>query len=244
MNQNKNIVIIGCGAAGGTAAQFARKTDRKSKITVFEKGKYSQHSKCGLPYYISGDIPNIENLIEFSEDWFRKANIGLHLNTTVEKIDLSKKIVSAKNGNKSIEKPYDSLIIATGCKAKVPPIKNVEESLGNGSYVLRTITDAKKIFSEIKKAKKAVIIGAGFIGLELADSLYKKGLEVIVIEALSDILPNTLDTDMSSILREKIPKNISFFTNYLATEINCNNGKINSVLIKNNETFKNKCFYA
>ncbi len=88
MNQDKKIAIIGCGAGGGTAAQFARKTDRKAEITIFEKGKYTQYSKCGLPYAISGIIPDFNNLIEFSEDWFKKANIDLHLKTTVEKIDL------------------------------------------------------------------------------------------------------------------------------------------------------------
>jgi len=68
LSPEKNIVVIGCGAGGGTAAQFARKTDRKANITVFEKGKYPQYSKCGLPYSISGEIPEISDLIEFSQD--------------------------------------------------------------------------------------------------------------------------------------------------------------------------------
>ena len=68
------LLSIGCGAGGGTAAQFARKTDRKASITVFEKGKYPQYSKCRLPYAISDEIPEFENLIEFSEEWFKKAN--------------------------------------------------------------------------------------------------------------------------------------------------------------------------
>ena len=98
MNQDKNIVVIGCGAGGGTGAKFARKTNRKAKISVFEKGKYPQYSKCGLPYVISGRIPEFEDLIEFSEEWFKKANIDLSMETTVEQIDVKKQIVIAKKG--------------------------------------------------------------------------------------------------------------------------------------------------
>jgi len=84
MTQNRNIVIIGCGASGGTAAQFARKTDRKASITIIEQGKYPQYSKCGLPYAIAGIIPDLNDLIEFSENWFAHENINLLLQTTVE----------------------------------------------------------------------------------------------------------------------------------------------------------------
>src|SRR4030043_247 len=97
----RRIIIIGCGAGGGTAAQFARKTDRKASITIFEKGKYPQHSKCGLPYAVSGDIPSFFDLIEFSEDWFKKEHIDLYLDTIVERIDLEKHVVIARKGNES-----------------------------------------------------------------------------------------------------------------------------------------------
>ena len=106
MSQTRDIIIIGCGAGGGTAAQFARKTDRKANITIFEKGRYTQYSKCGLPYAISGVIPKISDLVEFSEEWFKKAKIDILLEATVEKIDTVKKIVFAKKGNDVIEKPY------------------------------------------------------------------------------------------------------------------------------------------
>ena len=125
MNQDTEIVIIGCGAGGGTAAQFARKTDRKAKITIFEKGKYPQYSKCGLPYAISGIIPKIHNLIEFDEEWFKKQKIDLFLNTNVEKIDIQKKIVYAKKQDQVIQKSFTDLIICTGSKPFIPPIQNI-----------------------------------------------------------------------------------------------------------------------
>lgn len=242
MNQDKDIVIIGCGAAGGTAAQFARKTDRKSSITVFEKDKYPQYSKCGLPYVISGKIPNFNNLIEFSSEWFKDANIDLLLETTIEKIDVDNQIVIAKKGNDVIEKSYCSLIIATGARSLIPPIKNLKENdvLTGGVFALRTIDDAKKISSSIVKGRNTTIIGAGFIGLEMADSLHKKGMNVTVIEALPYILPNTLDEDISNIVFKEISNEVKIITNHIATKIESKSGKISEVFIKNNETEEEK----
>jgi len=233
-------VIIGCGAGGGTAAQFARKTDRKSSITVFEKGKYPQYSKCGLPYAISGTVPEINDLIEFSEEWFKKANIDLLLEATVEKIDIDNQIVFAKKGNDVIEKSYDSLVISTGARPLFPPIQNLEQNgrLVDGAYVIRTIDDAERIYPNIKTGGRTTIIGAGLIGLEMAYTLFNKGMNVTVIEALPQILANTLDEDMSKIVHEKITENVELLTNHLATKIECKNGKIDKVFIKNNETRK------
>lgn len=238
MSQNSDIVIIGCGTGGGTAAQFARKTDRKSSVTIFEKGKYPQYSKCGIPYTISKIIPKTSDLIEFSEEWFKNANIDLFLETTVEKIDVDNQIVFAKKGNTVIEKSYGSLIICTGARPTLPPIQNLQEDskLADGVYVVRTIDDAEKISSNVKKDGNATIIGAGLIGLEMADNLHKKGMNVAIVEMLPHILSNTLDEDMSKIAHEKILSRVKLFTNHLAIKIESKNGKISKVSIKNNET--------
>jgi len=233
LNQDREIVIIGCGAGGGTAAQFARKTDRKAKITIFEKGKYPQYSRCGLPYAISGKIPKIFDLVEFSEEWFKKANIDLLLNTTVEKIDIKNKKIFAKN----IEKSFDSLIICTGSKPFLPPIKNIDVK---GVFVLKTIDDAKKIQSHAMNSKKATIIGAGMIGLEMADNLYNKGLKITVVEALPNILANNLDEDMAKLVADSIPTSITVYTNHLATQTIDKNGKVTGVAIKDKATGKEK----
>ena len=238
LNQDNGIVVIGCGAAGGTAAQFARKTDRKSSITIFEKGKYPQYSKCGLPYAISGDVNNLDDLIEFSSEWFKNSNIDLLLNTTVEKIDVDNQKIIARKENITIEKSYFSLIIATGASPFVPPIQNIYENnkLVKGVYTLRTIDDAKEILLNIKKGKNVVIIGAGFIGLEMADALYKKGMKITVVEALPRILPNIFDEDMAEIVYQAIPKNVEFFTNNIVTKIESKSGSIHKIFIKNNKT--------
>ena len=230
----RQIIIIGCGASGGTSAQFARKTDRTASITVFDSGKYTQYSKCGLPYAIAGTIPEFQNLIEFSEDWFKKERIDVHLETSVERIDIKEKRIIAQKGAERIEKGFDTLILATGAKPWIPPIQNIKnnEALPQGVYVLRTIDDGKQILAQIKKGKKATIIGAGLIGLEMADTLYKKGMNVTVVEALPAILANTLDEDMSEPVLLGLQEKISVHTNHLAIRVETENGSITSLIIK------------
>jgi len=242
LSDGKKIVIIGGGAGGGTAAQFARKTDRKSKIIIFEKGKYAQYSKCGLPYTISKDIDDIYDLIEFSNEWFLKAGIDLKLNSKVEKIDINKKKITVNKDNKTFDESYDKLIIATGAKPSIPPIKNIIENdkIISGVFTLRTIDDAKNISIYCSKSKKAVIVGAGLIGLELAESLYKNKLKVTVVEALPDILANTLDKDMSKIVFDNITKFVDVITDHIVTRVESESGKIKKVIIKDNKTGKEK----
>jgi NADH oxidase (H2O2-forming) len=233
LNKHKSIVIIGCGAGGGTAAQFARKTDRKTEITIFEKTKYPQYSKCGIPYAISGKIPKICDLIEFDENWFKKQKIDLHLNTNVEKIDFKKKIVYGKKRGQIIQKYFTKLIICTGSKPFIPQIKNIN---CKGVFVVRTIDDAKKIQNRTKKSKTATIIGAGLIGLEMADNLCKIGLKINVIEVLPNILATTLDEDIAKILSDKILSDVKIYTNTLATKVNSLNDSIKSISIKDKKT--------
>ena len=242
MTGDKKIVIIGCGAGGGTAAQFARKTDKKAAITIFEQSKYPQYSKCGLPYAISGEIPEFKDLIEFSEDWFKKNRIDLFLETTVDEIDIKNQTISAKKGNEQIKKEFDSLILATGAKPFIPPIQHIQKNgaLIKGVHVLRTIDDGKQISSVIKKGKKATIVGAGLIGLEVADSFYKKGLDVTIVEALQNILENTIDNDMCEPVLKKLHEKIKLYTNHIAMKLEEKDGKINQVFIKDNKTNEEK----
>ena len=236
MDKKPGIIIVGCGAAGGTAAQFARKTNRKIPITILEKDSYPQYSKCGLPYVISNDIPSFDHLIEFSEEWFRKARIDLYLETTVETIDTNNKQVIARKNNEEIVFPYTSIIIATGARAKIPPIRNLEKGLPRNVFLLRTIEDGEGILDILESVKKIVIVGAGFIGLELAESFHKKNKDVTIIEALPSILPNTLDKDMSTPIQEELSKYLTILVNHLVEEVHINNGFVDSITIRNTET--------
>lgn len=210
------IVIIGCGAAGGTAAQFARKKNRKARITIFEKSSYPQYSKCALPYTISREIA-FSDLIEFSQEWFENEKIELYLNTKVKKIDFEEKFVRAINE----EKEYDSLIIATGSRPTAPV-----EIRGKRVAFLQSIDDAKCIKNMAMRGKKAVIIGGGLIGLEATEALNKIGVDVTVIEFLPEILLTMIDKDLAIIVRKKLDevKGIKIMTNHEVTAIESNHG--------------------
>lgn len=185
----KKIVIIGCGAAGGTAAQFARKYDRKAEIVIFDKEGYGQYSRCALPYVIAGK--DWKEIVEFPPQWFERHGIS-YRNEKIYSIDFDAKLVEGSN----IEE-YDELIIATGSLPNCPfKAENV--------YFLRSIDDAIQIRKKAMKSKKAIIIGAGLIGMEVAEALIKLGTKVKILEYMPNILPNMLDKDVSDYLMKKL----------------------------------------
>jgi len=234
-----NIIIIGCGAGGGTAAQFARKTDRKASITIFEQTSFPQYSKCGLPYTISGDIPEIMDLIEFSKEWFEKARIDLHLNTTVDHIDSEKNILYVSNENNTKQEyEFETIILATGASPFIPPIKNIQKNgvFPNGVFSLRTINDAQNISKQVKKGKHALVIGAGFIGLEIAECLHKMGMNVTIIEAMQTILPQLLDSDLSNQIQKHLEQYITIKLHHFVKDIQVTNNQVTHVYVEHAET--------
>jgi NADH oxidase (H2O2-forming) len=205
--------VIGAHAAGVDAASAARKTDRTAEITLITDEKYAGYSRCGLPFVIGGHIPSFSNLIVFPPSYFQMMKLNLKTETKVTKIDTGKKTVVTldKNGNTE-ELPYDSLIIATGASAFTPPIKGREKQ---GILPLRTIEDGQRIDQAIREgAKRAVVMGAGLIGLETAVALQERGLQVTVVEMLPQVLPAMLDADMAKIVQEMLEqKGIRILTN-------------------------------
>jgi len=246
----RKIVIIGGGCGGGTAAQFARKTDRTAEITVIERETYPQYSRCGLPYGISGIIPDLTNLIEAPEERMRKNRITLMLGTSVTAVDKDKKVVHVERPDKKFELPYDSLILATGAKASVPPIKGVfkeggkQNELKQGVFVLRTIEDARGIQSLGYKGKRAVVIGAGLVGLEVAEALMIRGCKVTIVEYLPNCILAMVDDDMAQMMADAIAKHgVKMFTECQVTEL-LGEDKANGVVAKDRKTGEEREFYA
>ncbi len=246
----RRIVVIGGGCGGATAAQFARKTDRTSEVTIIEREPYSQYSRCGLPYGISGIIPDFVNLIEAPEERLKKNRIGLHLGTEASRIDKENKIVYARSPSGDLELPYDSLILATGAKAVVPPIKGAFKEGGKpgelkpGVFVLRTIEDAKGIQSLSHKGRRAVVIGAGLVGLEVAEALMIRGCKVTIVEYLNNCILAMVDDDMAQMMADAIASHgVRMFTNFQATEI-LGDEKANCAVANERSTGEERTFYA
>lgn len=154
-----------------------------------------------MPHVISGVIEKPEDVIVFPNEFYEKQRIKLLLNTEAKKIDRERKVVVTDKG----EIPYDKLVIATGSKAFVPPIKGVENE---GVFTLKSLEDVRKIKEFIKKRnpKNAVVIGAGLIGLEGAEAFAKLGMKVTVVELLEHLLPTMLDKDIAKIVEENMRK--------------------------------------
>ena len=233
----RKIVVIGCGAAGGTAAQFARKADREAGITVVERGKYAQYSKCGLPYAVSGTIPGFENLVEFSQEWFEKNRIKVLLETEVKKVDAAAKYVEFTGASGLSRMDYDALIIATGANPAMPRIDGamIGNKLKDGVNFLRTIEDGEAIAADAKSGRKAVIIGAGLIGLEAAETLAHLSVEVTVVEFLKSLLPGMMDADMAEMLQEQAQGKVKLMLNSSVAKIQ-GEARVEGAIVKDNET--------
>jgi NADH oxidase (H2O2-forming) len=192
---HRKIVIIGANAAGTDAASASRKTDRTAEITLITKENRAAYSRCGLPFVLGGHIPKFEDLVIYPPSYYQLMKLDLRMETTATNINTEAKTVEVqdKKGKTEILE-YDSLILATGAYAFVPPIKGREK---HGVYVLRTIEDGIKIKQAMKTAKSAVVIGAGLIGLEAAVAFAERGVKTTVVELLPYILPAMLDKDMA-----------------------------------------------
>ncbi len=221
------ILIIGGGAAGGTAAQFARKTDRKANITIIDAEPYGQYSRCGLPYALRGDTTD-ERLVEFGPEWFERNGVEALYRYRVKSVDFSEKTVKIE-GKDDIE--YDRLVIATGARPWKPPIKGIEN---DGVFFLRTLDDLKGIREWIGDRKKVVIVGAGLIGLESAESFVRLGMDVAIVEFLSYPLPTMVDEDIGMEVEKILEKNgVKGYYSHEVTEVRGN--PVSSVIIRNRE---------
>jgi len=216
---SNKIVIIGAHAAGVDAASACRKKDRTAEIILITKEKYAGYSRCGLPFVIGGQIPNFEDLIVFSNAYYKMLKLNLKTETTVIKIDSQNKNVNIVNKNGTLESlEYDKLIISTGASPFIPRIKGSDKK---GIMSLRTLEDGKQIDQSIKDgAKTALIMGAGLIGLETGIGLHERGLKVTIVEMLPQILPAMLDADMANHVKEAlVKKGLSILTEKRVEEI-------------------------
>ena len=211
---NKNqIVVIGGVAAGMKTASRIKRLNPSAKVIVVEKTKDVSYGACSLPYYIEGHFDDLEEVrrtpvgVLRDEKFFANCK-GVEVRTLTEalEIDSKQKKVKIRNleNDQESEIPYDKLVLATGNYPILPPIPGMELP---GVYPLKTMADAENILSRSKNCKKAVIIGGGLIGLEVAEALVHNGLQVSLIEMKNQVLNNALDFGMASLVHRELKKN-------------------------------------
>lgn len=201
------IVIIGAVAAGTSAAAKARRNDDFAEIIIYEKDKDISYSGCGLPYYIGGDVEDINELTPRDVKFFKdKYDIDVRIQHEVISIDPDKKTLVVKNclTNETFEDFYDKLVLATGASPFIPRIEGIDKK---HVFFLRNVESARNIkaFIEEFKPTKAVIAGTGFIGFEVLESLVNYSMDVTIVEVADKITPN-LDNDMASFLENTLAK--------------------------------------
>ncbi len=217
------VLIIGAGPAGSTAAFELRKNDKTAEITIIDD-KTRGYSPCALPYTIEGTIDK-KDIFVIKKESYKQNNIQ-RIFSRAKSIDKDNKKIILDNGQ---ELSYDKLIIATGSRNFIPPIKGIEES---GYLILKSIEDEQTITERIRTAKKAVFIGGGLIGIELAKALSSKSIEVTILEAKDRIISALADTEITEALTKELEKdNIKIITDCKVNEI-----KDNKVFFDDTET--------
>ncbi len=204
--RQKRLIVVGGVAAGMSAAARARRTDPNLEIMVFERTGYVSYGSCGLPYFIGGVINNPDDLVARTPAQFAKQNIVVHTHHEVHAIDVMNKVVTVRDLDEGHQfaAEYDKLVIATGGSAVRPPIRGTELQ---GVFVLRNVEDgvAVRDFIEEETPRRAVIIGGGYIGVEVAENFAEKGLETTVLSRPSQLLAN-FDSDIAQFMQDELER--------------------------------------
>lgn len=201
------IIIVGGVAGGMSAATRLRRLMEDAAIIVFDKGPFVSFANCGLPFHVSGEIAERSSLlVQTPERLKARFELDVRPETEVLAIDPVKKEVTVRHQDKTYSENYDKLILSPGAKPFVPPMEGLEEA--NNVFTLRNIPDLDKIMDKLTgvTSGNATVIGAGFIGLEMAEALAKKGLSVTIVEKSPHVLP-PLDEEMAAFVEAELVAN-------------------------------------
>lgn len=222
-------LIIGGVAGGATAAARIRRVSESDDIVLFEKGKYISYANCGLPYYIGGTIADRDRLfVQTPEAFGRRFNIDVRVRSEVLSIDKEAKKVKVKSPDGSIyEESYDKLLMSPGAMPLIPPLPGIGSE---GIFTLRNVadTDAVKSYMKEHAVRRTAIVGAGFIGLEMAENLHEAGVEVAIVE-MADQVMTPVDYSMAAIVHQHLQqKDVRL---YLKTAVSAFEKKENGISV-------------
>ncbi|MGL5773640.1 MAG: FAD-dependent oxidoreductase [Bacteroidales bacterium] len=221
-------IIIGGVAGGASAAARLRRMDEHAEIIMFEKGDYISYANCGLPYYIGDTISERDALfLQTPQSFSARFNISVKVGHEVLSINPQVKTVQVKDlkNNKVFDCNYDKLILSPGAEPVKPPISGIETK---GIFTLRNVPDTDRIKNYLaeNKIRKAVVVGAGFIGLEMAENLHELGIEVSIIERVNQVMA-PLDYTMATVIHQHlISKNVGLYLGEAVNSFSKNGGQI------------------
>jgi len=197
-------VVIGGDAAGGSAASQAKKRKRDLDVVMFERGRATSYSACGIPYWISDAVDDEADLIARTPDQHRAAGIDVRMRTEVVGIDLDRRVVSWRDleGGGEGDEPFDELVYATGSVPMRPPVPGID---ADGVYGVQTLDDGAALRAELERGsvRRVVVVGGGYIGLEIAEACRVRGLDVTVVDR-SDTPVGTFDPDVGERIAEAV----------------------------------------
>ena len=208
MSHRKRILIVGRVAAGSSCAARARRLDEDAEIVVFEKGPYVSFANCGLPYHVGDVIEDESSLLLVSPEQFQDRHaITVHVNHEVTGIDTATRSVAVRDlaAGSTRTETYDALVLATGSKSFRPPVEGLDLP---GVFTLRTVPDTRRVKEWLAETKawRAAVIGAGFVGLEVAENLAELGLQVTVVDLAEQVMP-PLDPEMAAAVATRLEQN-------------------------------------
>ena len=195
-------LIIGGVAGGMSAATRLRRLDEQAEIIILEKGPYVSFANCGLPYYLAGEISERSDLlVKTAAQLTKRFKLDIRQNSEVTAINRTDQSVTVKTAQGTYQEHYDRLILSTGAQPVVPAIEGLDSA--QHVYTLRNVPDVDQILAQAKTSQKAVVIGAGFIGLEIAEALVNRGLQVTIVERGTHVLPS-FDIEMAMFVQQAL----------------------------------------
>lgn len=235
-NTNMKHIIIGGVAGGATAAARIRRADEKAEIILVEKGPHISYANCGLPYYIGGVIADKEKLfVQTPESFGRRFNIDVRINTEAISIDTKAKTVTLRRKDGSvIDEHYDRLLLSPGSSPVRPPFPGIDTE---GIFTLRTVEDTFRIKDYLTQncVKSAVVVGGGFIGLEMAENLVHAGSKVSIVEMAPQVMAPVDFSIASHVHRELLNQGVALHLNTAVERFEKDNGRIR-VFFKSGES--------
>ena len=204
----ERLVVIGGDAAGMTAAARARRRRDPDdlEIVAFERGPYTSYSACGIPYFVGGLLSDIDGLIARSPDEHRKNGIDVRTGHEVVAIDVNPRRVRVRDlagDGRERDEPFDQLVVATGSVPSRPDVPGVNAA---GIFGVQTLADGVTVRQAVdeRKPRRAVVVGGGYVGLEMAEALVRRGLEVALVDRTEQPMASTLDLDMGELVADAL----------------------------------------